>query len=324
MTTVAWVIGGRGLLGRAVSAAISQRNEWILLDASPLDWTDIAHISKQVQAAMRHLLAATEAARGTWAVVWAAGAAVTASPWAQLEVELEELRSILDAIGSAIDESTPRGAIFYASSAGGVYAGSTNPPFSEESVAVPISPYGRFKMGAESTIIEFATEYGVSSLVGRIANLYGPGQKLEKMQGVISQIAKAQFSPTPASIYVALDTTRDYLFVSDCASLICDALERLEQASRSTHPCHVTKILASGQGVTIGALLGHFRTLSKNRPNVMLGYSPVASFQAPDLRLRSTVWPELDRRALTPLPAGIHATMMDILSNLQGGGVSAP
>jgi UDP-glucose 4-epimerase len=41
--------------------------------------------------------------------------------------------------------------------------------------------------------------------------------------------------------------------------------------------------------------------------------------QARDLSLRSRVWPELDRRTLTPLPAGIAATAADLQRKLQAG-----
>jgi UDP-glucose 4-epimerase len=48
----------------------------------------------------------------------------------------------------------------------------------------------------------------------------------------------------------------------------------------------------------------------------MLGQSEAAALQAIDLRLRSVVWTHLDRRDLTPLPVGIHATMRSVLAEL--------
>ena len=63
--------------------------------------------------------------------------------------------------------------------------------------------------------------------MGRIANLYGPGQGLEKPQGLISQIIRSHLIRTPISIYVPLDTMRDYLFAPDCGELVVDALRRL-------------------------------------------------------------------------------------------------
>ena len=317
MTTTAWVIGARGLLGNAIAHAIGARDGWQLLDADPLPWSDHEALASRVGETTRRLLDAATAEQGDWAIIWAAGAAVTATTPEKLAAELAQLTAILDTVGATLTPDSAGGTLFYASSAGGLYGGSANPPYTELSEPVPISPYGRFKLQAEGVVDDFARRYGVSTLVGRIANLYGPGQKLEKMQGLISQIARAQFSPTPAAIYVSLDTVRDYIFVTDCALLVLDGLDRVAVTARVDGPTHITKILASGQGVTIGALLGHFRTLSKGHPHVMLGASASSSLQALDLRLQSVVWPELDARQLTPLPAGIHATMQDILNGLQ-------
>ncbi len=310
---IAWVIGARGLLGQAVSTEIGRRDDWTLLEADPLPWGETTALSTQVAKTAKRLVDAAAAAKADWTIVWAAGAAVTASSPEQLAAEGKQLDRVLAAIAKGT-AGAARGSIFYASSAGGIYAGSPTAPYTEESPTAPISPYGQFKLRAESTIAAFAAQNGMSSLLGRIANLYGPGQKLDKMQGLISQIAKAQFSPAPAAIFVPLDTMRDYIFVNDCAALVLDGLDRL---GAPTKPQHVVKILASGTGVTIASLLGQFRQLSKSSPHVMLGSSPASTFQVRDLRMRSTVWPELDARTLTPLAAGIHATLQDMLLSIQ-------
>lgn len=315
MTVTGWVIGGRGMLGGAITREIRGRNGWRLIDADPLPWHDSEEMSARVSDTALALL--DRAGNGPWTIIWAAGAAVTASSTDELALEREQLRRILDVIGGVLDstDGTGPGSIFYASSAGGVYAGSSAPPFTENTVPRPISPYGRFKLDAEAIVAEFGLRHRVTSVLGRIANLYGPGQKLEKMQGLISHIALAQLSRTPAAIYVPLDTVRDYLFVDDCARLICDLVENVEGG----RPTAVTKILASGQGVTVGALLGLFGAISKHRPRVTLGSSPAAAYQTRDLRLRSVVMTGLDARNLTPLSAGIGATMQDILLRLQEG-----
>ncbi len=72
------------------------------------------------------------------------------------------------------------------------------------------------------------------------------------------------------------------------------------------------KVLASAHGTTIGSLIAVCRQVFKRAPHVVLGDSPNARFQVKDLRLRSTVWTDLDRRSLMPLPAGIAATAAGI------------
>jgi UDP-glucose 4-epimerase len=312
-----WVIGAGGLLGRSVTAAVAKRDGWSAIDAGSLPWDEPERLPEAVSQGFRLLLEASERSRTSWTVIWAAGAVVTASPQRDIDRELNQLKGALHAMGSLLHPGVPSGSIFYASSAGGIYGGQANPPFTEESPALPISPYGHFKLAAERLVVEFASANGVSSLVGRIANLYGPGQKLEKMQGLISHVAKAQFSVAPATIYVPLDNRRDYFYVHDCAALILDAIERLDRESAQQGPINVTKIFASGQAVTVGTLLGYFRGIVKARPHVMIGGSSAAALQALDLRLRSVVWPDLDKRELTPLPAGIRSTINAILLEMQ-------
>jgi UDP-glucose 4-epimerase len=322
VTTYVWVIGARGLLGSATAAAITRRSGWELLPAEPLPWADDDALTAAASATATRLMETAATDRANWAVLWLAGNAVTSTPPEAISRELRQLRLVLDAVGgaAAYQGTSGSGAVFYASSAGGVYGGSAHPPFDENSEPVPISGYGRFKLDAEASLFDFSRATGVSVLAGRIANLYGPGQKLGKMQGLISHLAKAQFSPKPASIFVPLETMRDYIFVRDCAELVLDCVARLLSVTGETGRTEVIKNLASGQAVTISNLLGQIRSLAKGQPNVMLGYSAEASMQGLDLRITSTVWPDLDRRQLTSLPAGIKATMDDVLAHIQSGG----
>lgn len=315
---VAWVVGQSGMLGSAVVRAVERdpRREWTRVAAPSLPWAgDDDEFARAVASGLAALAAAADASQGAnWAIVWAAGAAVTAATAQQVARELAQFRLFCATVAATFDaEMMARGCLFYASSAGGVYGGSAHPPFTEDTLPVPISLYGQFKLDAEEVARGLA-EHGCRVLVGRITNLYGPGQKLEKLQGVISHLAKAQLSPRPATIFVPLETVRDYIYIDDCAALLLDALDRLLECSPGAS---VTKILGSGRGTSIADLLGKFRQIEKRRPNAMLGFSAQAALQAVDLRMRSIVWPELDRRQLTTLLAGIGATMDDVLLQVQ-------
>ncbi len=326
MTDTAWVVGARGLLGRATTSQLRHSARWSLLETDPVPWQDDALLKDSVTRNMHELLArasdAATAGQSTgWAVFWTAGTVVTSSPPAVMAEELRQFELALAQIKRAVDGHplATRGCIFFASSAGGVYGGSANPPYNENTPPVPISPYGQFKLDAETVLKKFSEGTGVSVLSGRISNLYGPGQRLDKMQGLISHIARAQFTGAPTSIFVPLDTLRDYIFVSDCAALIVSSTGRALDIARRDGPLQATKNLISGRAVTISSLLGYFKTLVKKRPRVMLGSSASASFQALDLRLETVVWPDLDDREQVTLPAGIMATMSDILDGIQRG-----
>ncbi len=316
MTVAVWVVGARGQLGRAVSRELAASPDHDLLSVAPLPW---AAEREEFEAAARLAVAALRerADRGDeWLVAWCAGAAVTGSTQEQLERELGQLEAVLRALTEHGPAGRTAGSIFYASSAGGVYAGSSAPPFTEDTAPSPLAPYGHAKLRAEGHVRAFAEATGARALIGRIANIYGPAQSLQKAQGLISHLAKAQLTSNPASIYVPLETVRDYIYADDCAALVRDALHRLAGCAPGTT---VVKILASHQPVTIATLLGLLRAIAKARPNVMLGSSPVANYQAVDLRLRSVVWPELDRRDLLPLPAGINNVMTALRTAMQDG-----
>jgi UDP-glucose 4-epimerase len=254
-----------------------------------------------------------------WSVAWCAGAGITGTSPEALRLELGALRSTLEALAAA---SRGRdGAFFFASSAGGVYAGVGAPPYDESSPVSPLAPYGQAKLDAEALVADWSRSSGIPSLIGRISNIYGPGQNLGKAQGLISQICRSHLTGQPLSIYVSLDTLRDYLFAPDCGSLIVAGLARLRQDDGATRPGVVTKILASQRAITIGAVLGEMRRIFKSSPHIVLGASPSSSMQARDLSLRSRIWPELDRASLTPFPVGVAATSADLLRRLQAGAV---
>jgi UDP-glucose 4-epimerase len=311
VTVGCWIVGNRGLLGGAVRDAMVG-SLFTVVPSEPLPW---AGTDAELTAAAERNLRLMPA--GDWCVAWCAGSSVTGADEASVARELHQLELVLGAIRRWASGRDGAGGVFYASSAGGVYAGSADPPFTEESVPSPLSPYGRGKLRAEELVRELGTDGTTRTLIARIANLYGPAQSLQKPQGLITHLARAQLSPTPASIYVPLETTRDYIYASDAALLITDALTRL--FTDTPAGTSVTKIIASGDAVTIATLLGHFSVLSKAHPHVMLGFSSSAAYQAVDLRLQSTVWPDLDHRDMTSLPAGIHSVLLQMTLNVQDG-----
>ncbi|MET1051294.1 MAG: NAD-dependent epimerase/dehydratase family protein [Mycetocola sp.] len=313
MTSPVWVVGARGLLGTGLVDQLTRSGAWEVIDAAPLPWASgtTADFDSTVEANL-DLIGATGADHVV--IAWCAGAAVTGSTIAQLTAEQEQLLRVLDLVER---RGWASGTLFYASSAGGVYAGSANPPFTELTTPRPISPYGDFKLSTERAVTAFAQRTGWSALCGRISNLYGPGQSMTKAQGLITQLARAEVTGEPASLYVSLDTIRDYIFADDCAAMIADTLAHLATSGVAGET--TVKIFASEQPATIAALIGTFRVLFKARTHILLGASSSSGFQARDLRFRSVVLPEISRRDLMPLPAGITRTAEAVSRWLQNG-----
>jgi len=323
-----WVIGRGGLLGQSLEAAFDPTGSPELLwrPPEPIAWSAPRAGAED----LRHQVGTFLRAAGDrpWSVAWCAGAGVTGSSGPALQLELAALGETLEALAAAPRRSD--GAFFFASSAGGVYAGVGAPPYNESSPVRPLGAYGQAKLDAEALVTAWSHRTGTPSLIGRIANLYGPGQNLAKGQGLISQICRSHLTGQPVSIYVSLDTLRDYFFAPDCAEMIVEGLARLRQEQSAAQSGRgagmvsglvTTKILASQRAITIGAVIGEMRRIFKRSPRIVLGASPISALQARDLSLRSRVWPDLDRRALTPFPVGVATTSADLLRRLQAGAV---
>lgn len=297
----AWVVGAGGLLGSAVVAHLRGRGRTVRTVAVPWGTTG---------AEPALVAAAAALGSGPVEVYWCAGAGVVGSAQADLDAEVAALTAFLGAWPSEGAGS----ALFLASSAGGVYAGSAGPPFTEDTVPRPLAAYGHAKLAGEAVARDFAERTGTALLVGRISNLYGPGQDVTKPQGLISHLCRAQQSRTPINVYVSVDTLRDYLYADDAAVLVGWCLGEV----RRRGGVHV-KILAAEQSVSIGALIGALHRVSRRRPPVVFGASPNARFQVHDLRLRSTAWPPTADMARTPLPVGMSATLESVGRQLRAG-----
>lgn len=299
-----WVIGAGGLLGSAVCRHL----QFLGL---PFRTTRVPWSEPEKARAVLLEEAATLARSGEpWRIAWCAGAGVIGSSQHQLDDDLRVFRTFLDDA-----ETEGMTAFFLASSAGGVYAGSADPPFSEATEPRPISPYGDAKLAAEQAATAWAERSGVPLVIGRIANLYGPGQDISKPQGLISQLCFTTLQRRPLSIYVSLDTARDYVFIDDAAAAVIGCLDRVVLGGRV-----VVKILASQRPTTVAVLLGELRRLTRRRPLVVLGSSPHAKFQVKDLRFVSNIWPDVDAMMRTPLTAGVGATLHSVGRDVRESG----
>jgi UDP-glucose 4-epimerase len=322
---VTWVVGRGGLLGKGVESVLRTRGR-IWHPSENFDWEDPDAAAAQLQAACGAF--AHEVGDACWQAAWCAGAGVVGSAAAELDRESALLALFLNALSDALGpERRAAGAVFLASSAGGVYAGAHDPPFREDSPVRPLAPYGENKLKQESLARQWSRRTGTPVLIGRISNLYGPGQNISKNQGLITMVCRRVLARQPLTLYVPLDTIRDYCYIGDAGRLIADGLERLrrETAVSSTAPpssAVVVKVIASQQPATIGTVLAQVRWVTKRPVSVMMATSAIASRQPPDLRMISTVWPELDSHPVTTMSAGLKNVVNELLG-MAGRGLFA-
>jgi UDP-glucose 4-epimerase len=322
--SLSWVVGRGGLLGSHVESALdADADADIWRPEHPIPWHDSDNASANLELEVTGFLAQAARLGRPWRLLWCAGAGVIATTPRALAQETLLVSRFLTRVADRLSDNpalTGTGTLFFASSAGAVYAASSAPPpFNEHSPVGVLAPYGGEKLRQEELFTGAATSCGVDLLIGRLSNLYGPGQKLSKPQGLIAHVGHAALRHQPVSIYVPLDTIRDYLFAADAGSMVVEAVKRSEKSRRDGGPPEATvKIFASEVETTVASVLRAWRQVLRRPLRISFAGSPVGRLQPRVLSFRSCVWPEL-RGQPTLLPLGVDAVRRDQLTRLMAG-----
>lgn len=302
-TCAALVFGAGGLLGSAIRRVESDAGRTVL--PARVDWSDPTACEADIAAAVAEAVALTRGA--TLEVHWCAGAGVTSSPD---EVFEQEIAAFRHALACLEDEGAARTAVvFLASSAGALYAGATGQPFDDASTPQPLVPYGRTKLQMERTLQEWVAATDARGWAGRISNLYGPGQDLEKPQGLISHLLARALDDEPINIFMPLDTRRDYLYVDDGARMALRGTARLADLP---HGSFEARLLCSGETQTIAAVMNHVARHVGRPVPYTLEPSGLATGQSTDLTFVPTTWAGLDHCPRTELDEGIRLTLASL------------
>ena len=112
------------------------------------------------------------------------------------------------------------------SSGGTIYGEAISLPIREDHSTKPISPYGVTKLTLENYAYLYAVTHGLKYICVRPGNAYGAGQRPFVGQGFVSTAMASVIRGKPISIFGQTGTVRDYIYVSDLASGIINALER--------------------------------------------------------------------------------------------------
>lgn len=297
-----WTVGAGGLLGSSV-VRTSRRS----FPGSRIPWGDHDAAAQVLAGDLSRFQAACD--HGPWSVVWAAGAGTVGTSSEALTAETRILESFCSVLRTSHPEG--QGCFALASSAGGLYAGAPHPPYDVGREPQPLSEYGRTKLAQERSITEIlGAELPV--LLARFSNLYGPAQKLGKRQGLVSQLVHSAATRQAVSIYVPLETIRDYIHSDDAATALHCHLE----ARRGRTSGAEAIIIASGQGTTIAQLIRQATFVTHRRIPVALGTHHSAQVQARDSRFVPTPLPD---GALAPpraLPVGIREVFDAMIDSL--------
>jgi len=299
-----WIVGSGGLLG---SALVKQSSN--LFNGPKFSWDAPATLLREFDTAIHSFK--EQVNTHEWCVIWAAGSATTSTSEVETAKELAAFTYFTEVLAANAPEK--RGVFFLSSSAGGVYAGSSQPPFSITTEPAALSPYGQLKLAQEKQVFSALNEV-CEVLVGRIANLYGPGQNLEKLQGLISRLALSAITKEPITMFVSLDTMRDYIYTDDAARMIHS---KIRQTMKNPQLQQATAIIASGQATSLGYLINMMQDVAHTKIPVAYGNHASSGAQARDLRLVPDDLHQTERLVKTTLSAGVKNVYLDILNRYQ-------
>ena len=117
------------------------------------------------------------------------------------------------------------GRLILVSSGGTVYGQASQFPIPENHPTNPISPYGVTKLTLEKYAHLYAVTNGLQVICVRPGNAYGVGQHPYIGQGFVSTAMASIINNKRVKIFGACGTIRDYVYVTDLAEGIVNALE---------------------------------------------------------------------------------------------------
>lgn len=301
-----WVIGSRGLLGSAIVRGLPAQMR--LFPAQRVPWHSSVDALESLMSSLSEFRRWRREDR-PWGIVWAAGSGVIASPTEQLRLEGQTMLDFAAEVAATPEE---RGAFLFASSAS-VFGNSSGLVADEATVPMPTNDYARAKLDQERSLAD--RFIGPTSLVlARIGTLYGPGQNPSKPQGLISAMCREAVFRRTISIFVPIDTTRDYLYADDAAR---QSIHLLGEAVTQP-PQPRLRVVASHRTTTIGEVARLVQAVSHHRTPILQVPGAAAAGHALHLALTSQD-PVLRAFPTTPLPVGIHVVYQDVLRRALAG-----
>lgn len=189
--------------------------------------------------------------------------------------------------------------IIFTSSGGTIYGPPSMECIKEDHATNPLCSYGITKLAIEKYLHLYQHLHDISSVVLRIANPYGPGQKPDAIQGVIAVFMGRVLQNDTVNIWGDGSVVRDYVFVGD-------VVDALLSAAEYTGP-QMTFNIGSGIGYSLQEILRLTEFVTNKKAQVI--YLAARNFDIPKSILDiSSAKAELNWSPTTSLEKGLAET----------------
>jgi len=193
----------------------------------------------------------------------------------------------------------------FVSTGGAIYGeGDGKPlPLAEDAAEEPLAPYGQSKLAAEGYLSLYGRLYGLSGVILRLGNVYGPRQDPLGEAGVIAIFCgKLRASEAP-TVYGDGTQTRDYVYVADVIETALTAASG--EASGAFN-------VGTGRETSVLELVEALRELG-GADSFEPAFAPPRAGEVRRIALDcSRAADELDWRAATELRRGLELTLESV------------
>ena len=197
--------------------------------------------------------------------------------------------------------------VIFLSSGGTVYGKDHTGVCREEDDAFPISSYGVQKLTIEKLLYLYQYLHGLDYRIIRLSNPYGPHQRPDGVQGVVTTFLYRTLMGEPIRLYGDGSVVRDYIFIDDAVRGILAIAQ--DGAPRRLYN------LGSGQGTSVAQLIELLPEVTGKKP--VVEHLPARAADVPvNILDVSRFHADFDIGAFIPLKEGMRRTV-DFFKNAE-------
>ena len=169
------------------------------------------------------------------------------------------IASSIELLQQCVDASVQK--VSFASTGGAIYGDQPGQgALSEETAALPVSPYAIGKLAIEGYLRYFGRKFGLETVAFRISNPYGPRQRANKKQGVIPIFLNRLAEGLPLEVFGDGSMIRDYLYVQDAVRMVGETV--------GMPTSHDTYNIGSGRGASLSEVLAVIESVTGITPKI--------------------------------------------------------